>query len=353
MKKCSNCQILKEPTTEHFYPDKHRTDGLNAVCRLCSPKLRKENYERNKVLKIKKEARDGHKFCSKCGSEKPKEAFKPNKNIKSGLDSWCRDCHKQASYEQAEKYRELHPKPQAQKEGHKICSKCKTERPFDDFKLKFNKKKGIFKMDSWCQQCYKINGQERYQANLSEERKKGLDYYYAHKERAKQYYLDNKEKAQQYQLQWIKDNPEYRKQWEKDNPGYSRKYLAKKMKTDPCYAMSANARAAIHQFIHKKKGFSIILGCDWQTFKSHIEAVFTHGMSWDNHGEWHVDHLYPLVKAWKDGFEHFVEACKYKNLGPKWAKDNLKKHDNLIPEDFVDKNGNVTDMDKWLKAKKF
>jgi len=36
----------------------------------------------------------GLKKCKKCLNDKPLEQFPKNKKIKSGLDSWCKDCHK-------------------------------------------------------------------------------------------------------------------------------------------------------------------------------------------------------------------------------------------------------------------
>jgi hypothetical protein len=46
-------------------------------------------------------------------------------------------------------------------------------------------------------------------------------------------------------------------------------------------------------------------------------------MSWDNYGEWHVDHMMSLAMAKS---KHEAEKlCHYTNLQPLWAKDNLKK----------------------------
>ena len=36
------------------------------------------------------------------------------------------------------------------------------------------------------------------------------------------------------------------------------------------------------------------LGCNIETFKKHLEQQFTEGMSWENYGEWHIDHKIPL-----------------------------------------------------------
>lgn len=33
-----------------------------------------------------------------------------------------------------------------------------------------------------------------------------------------------------------------------------------------------------------------------EEFKNHIENLFLEGMSWDNHGEWHIDHIIPVSR---------------------------------------------------------
>ena len=47
------------------------------------------------------------KTCTKCKIEKPSDLkyFRKNKNVKSGLDSWCRDC----ANEYRNNLRKLHP----------------------------------------------------------------------------------------------------------------------------------------------------------------------------------------------------------------------------------------------------
>ena len=52
-------------------------------------------------------------------------------------------------------------------------------------------------------------------------------------------------------------------------------------------------------------------------------------MTWDNQGEWHLDHIYPISKATTE--EEVIALCHYKNYQPLWAADNLAKAD-IIPE---------------------
>ena len=51
--------------------------------------------------------------------------------------------------------------------------------------------------------------------------------------------------------------------------------------------------------------------------------MFEDGMSWDNYGEWHIDHIVPLVSA--DNDEELEALFYYKNIQPMWAELNLRK----------------------------
>jgi hypothetical protein len=45
-------------------------------------------------------------------------------------------------------------------------------------------------------------------------------------------------------------------------------------------------------------------------------------MSWDNYGQWHIDHIRP-ISSFKQ--EEWEQINHYTNLQPLWAEDNLKK----------------------------
>jgi hypothetical protein len=98
--------------------------------------------------------------------------------------------------------------------------------------------------------------------------------------------------------------------------------------TDPLFKLTGNIRSLIklsikNQGYSKKSKTHEILGCDFETFKLHLEKQFTDGMNLCNHGKWHLDHIYPVSLARDE--QHLIELNHYTNFQPLWAIDNLKK----------------------------
>ena len=99
------------------------------------------------------------------------------------------------------------------------------------------------------------------------------------------------------------------------------------------FKFKGDLRSRISQDI-KSKGYTkkskteLILGADWLTVKKHFERQFTKGMTWDNQGKWHIDHIVPLASAKTE--EEVIKLNHYTNLQPLWAEDNLKKSDTII-----------------------
>ena len=67
------------------------------------------------------------------------------------------------------------------------------------------------------------------------------------------------------------------------------------------------------------------LGCSIEDFKKYFESMFLEGMTWDNYGKWHIDHIKPLSSFNLNNPDEFKTAVHYTNLQPLWAEDNLKK----------------------------
>jgi hypothetical protein len=68
-----------------------------------------------------------------------------------------------------------------------------------------------------------------------------------------------------------------------------------------------------------------LLGCGINHFKKHLESNFTDGMSWDNYGQWHIDHIVPCMTFDMSKKYNQARCFHYKNMRPLWADDNRKR----------------------------
>lgn len=103
-----------------------------------------------------------------------------------------------------------------------------------------------------------------------------------------------------------------------------------KLNSDPLFKLKRNLRNRVWALMkgYKSKKTVELLGASFEDAKNHIESTFTEGMSWENYGEWHVDHKIPLASA--NSEEELEELFHYKNLQALWASENSSKKDKLI-----------------------
>ncbi len=71
------------------------------------------------------------------------------------------------------------------------------------------------------------------------------------------------------------------------------------------------------------------LGCTIAEFKQHIESQFKEGMTWKNHGEWHIDHIVP-IKYDNPTLEQVIERLHWTNTQPLWANENIVKGNRYV-----------------------
>ncbi len=87
--------------------------------------------------------------------------------------------------------------------------------------------------------------------------------------------------------------------------------------------IGSSMRQSLGSKSYKKSAYwERMLGYDRVQLMAYIEGLFQPGMSWGNHGEWHIDHIKPVSKF---TVEQFKECWALGNLQPLWAKDNMSK----------------------------
>ena len=121
----------------------------------------------------------------------------------------------------------------------------------------------------------------------------------------------------------IKYNDGYRKthkaRWNELAMKRHNRYMHK-----PLYVLRRRCRIRLNDILNSKnKSTPKYLGCSIDELKKHLESKFKEGMSWENMGEWHIDHIIPLCSATDE--EEIYRLCRYRNLQPLWRWENSKK----------------------------
>lgn len=103
-----------------------------------------------------------------------------------------------------------------------------------------------------------------------------------------------------------------------------------KLRNDVSYRITSHMRTLMHRALGKAKA-----GRSWKTFvdysleelMAHLERQFLPGMTWENKGEWHIDHILPRSSFQYDSpdDEQFKACWALSNLRPLWAQENLTK----------------------------
>ena len=271
--KCSKCEEENELVPKR------------KICRIC--------YNKEKVLQRKKNIpNEREEQCTKCNEIKTIPAGK----------RWCRECKN--SYEKNRKSKFNNEKKILEKQKSKeyyenvknnvkeiiidinetkICSTCNEEKSLDSYFI--SKCKGTIRAS--CKVCSSNKRREHYN--------------------------NNKEKI-------IKQTTSYQ---------------ITRCKIDPKFKLEKNMRSRLYHALKNQKADKLyrtkeLVGCSLEELKIHLEAKFKEGMTWENHGEWHIDHIKPCCSFDLTQEEEQKKCFHYTNLQPLWAKDNLSKGGKII-----------------------
>ena len=148
--------------------------------------------------------------------------------------------------------------------------------------------------------------------------------------KSKTWYEQNKEHRKQYLKEYRENNVDKIRQIKRD---YERNRKAR----DPLYKLISNFRTAIYQVlkesnVEKNKHYFDILQYTPEELITHLENKFTDKMSWDNYGDWHVDHKLPIThfNIQEMGDEEFMRCWSLDNLQPMWGFDNIFKSNKIL-----------------------
>lgn len=150
------------------------------------------------------------------------------------------------------------------------------------------------------------------------------------------YREDNIDHIRSYQKLYCERNKEkiaayhkiYRQAWGKNNREKLKRRHVERYTMDPLYRAIHNLRSNSYRVfrrigVNKPAKTEALLGCTWQEAKEHIEKLFLPGMTWANHGAWHIDHKVPIATAIT--LDDAIKLNHISNLQPLWAADNLSK----------------------------
>jgi hypothetical protein len=161
----------------------------------------------------------------------------------------------------------------------------------------------------------------------------------------KRTYQKHKEKKSEYHKNWSEKNrehlTEYHKKWRTDNIDKWRKtkrvYEKNRKASDPLYKLISNFRTAIYQVlkesnVEKNRHYFDILQYTPEELIIHLESQFKDTMSWDNYGEWHVDHKLPITSfnIEEMGDKEFMKCWALENLQPMWGDENIRKSNKIL-----------------------
>lgn len=225
------------------------------------------------------------KVCTKCGVEKPVEAFSKDCSRKDGLQCWCKLCV--AAY----------------------CLKHKEERATykKDYDLDHKEESA----------AYRLENKEQLAAHKKAYDLENKEQLAAHK---KAYDLNHKEEAAAY-------NKDYAPKHKEERNARRRK----RRQTDPNFIFAEFCRDQVKRMLKdnpKDYHSDEYLGCTKDEGRAHIESLWEPGMTWKNRGEWHIHHIENIAGFDPEDPTSVFWACNISNLQPLWVEDHKRVHSN-------------------------
>lgn len=227
--------------------------------------------------------------------------------------------------------------------SEKKCSKCLTIKNIDEFHADKSKRDGHYSSCKLCV-CERINKWHKKHPDKKKEASK--KWYVEHsdqvkarakkwaaahplsaKESRKKYRVNNPDKLNAKTAKWRKEHPYM---WKAQYGRSHRKiYSTTKGKLNVC--MSGGISKSLQRGLKAGRHWETLVGYTVDQLKKHLEKRFLPGMTWENYGQWHIDHKTPVSVFNYECPEDvdFKKCWALKNLQPMWALDNIRKYNKL------------------------
>lgn len=309
MKTCSNCGEKKP--LDSFYNAKRSQDGKGTRCKVCVRIYRTPEHKQ-RMREAKEDAKrlreSGMRRCGDCGEPKPIESFHSDKARRSGRHPYCPDCVSNRARVWREKNQDY------LKESKRLYREANLERHRDRDREYYKANQ-----ERLCeyQRQYRLSDPDGYKEQRRRYRERHAERI---RERKRRYHSLNRERLNAKARKYQKENLHRRRE-------YWHTY-----KQRPDVRLGKAMRSILSEFFRKakqsKSGSSHeLLGYTPDQLRQRMECQFKPGMTWENHGDWHIDHKIPVSIFLKRGEvrPHIVNALS--NLQPLWAQDNMSKKD--------------------------
>ena len=112
-----------------------------------------------------------------------------------------------------------------------------------------------------------------------------------------------------------------------------KKWKLKNWKENEKFRLKENLRHRIYMALKgtvKSKRTIDLLGTSIDNLWNHLEKTFKPGMTRENHGLWHIDHIKPCSSFDLSKPEEQAKCFHHTNLKALWAHENLSKSNKIL-----------------------
>jgi len=213
-------------------------------------------------------------------------------------------------------------------EKGRVCTKCGEYKTWNHFSACTRANSGHHERCNACKAEYDAAHREHrlarqrefYASHRDEKRKAQRDYNAAHRTRVLQNQRKYNAAHREERLAYIANNRERARELDRKRQ--------RKLRLNPIYRLNqAISLSMRHTLLEGKAGrhWETLVDYNLDQLKRHLEFFFESGMTWDNYGEWQIDHVKPRSSfCFARLKDKAIRKCwALKNLMPRWRSNTI------------------------------